>query len=271
MTTTITHILTHSGEFHADEVVATAMLRIAGIHAPVQRSREPAVVRAAQADPHTLVLDVGYAFEPALLNFDHHQDMALPASAGMVWAHFRDAICPDADAQLFFGQFIESIDAYDTNRNGIVERWKDLAEGQRNASEVIKGFNRDITQPDVQDAQFAQAVAVAERLVRNELYLAAEKAASERDYIRREVLPNGVAVFAQHSKVWKEKGEHLFAVMPHPEGWQIQSRDTRLAQIPEHISQCEGFVFRHATGFVAAVKDKSVAVAFAATLSINNL
>ena len=63
-------------------------------------------------------------------------------------------------------------------------------------------------------------------IIENEHYAAIEKAKSERQYASRQILPNNVAVFDEFSTVWKEKGEHLFAVLPHANGWQIVSQDT---------------------------------------------
>lgn len=260
-----TKVLTHDTRFHADEVVATALLRLAGFDFQVVRTRNEALLTEALADPNTLVLDVGGVFDSSLLNFDHHQDMALPSAAGLIYENFKDAVCPQ-EAQPFFERFIGVIDAIDTNRNNIFGLMDTLPPGFRNVSGLIGGFNRDVTDPVEQNAQFEKAVDFALSILTNEIHSAVQKARSEAQYSARHVLPNNVAVFEEFSTVWKEKKDHQFAVFPHANGWQIQSIDTTRAVVPESIAACEGFVFRHASGFLAVVKEKEIAIAFALTL-----
>lgn len=258
-------VITHNTAFHADDVLAVAMLRYAGFEFELIRTRTPSVLEAAINDPNTLIADVGSVFNPSMLNFDHHQDMSLPSAAGMIYEHFKNEICP-ADAQPFFAQFISSIDAIDTNRNNIYAVWNTLPEGFRNTSNILSGFNRDVMNAAQQDDQFNKAVNFALTIIENERHSAIEKAKSEKQYASRQILPNNVAVFDEFSTVWKEKGEHLFAVLPHANGWQIQSRETSVATVPERVKECEGFIFRHGSGFMATVKEKSTAIAFAETL-----
>lgn len=258
-------VITHNTAFHADDVLAVAMLRYANFEFELIRTRTPSVLAEAIADPNTLIADVGGVYDPAMLNFDHHQDMSLPSAAGMIYENFKDLICP-TDAQPFFAQFIASIDAIDTNRNNIYAVWNTLPEGFRNTSNILSGFNRDVMNAAQQDDQFNRAVEFALIIIENERHSAIEKAKSERQYSERSILPNNVAIFDEFSTVWKEKGEHQFAVLPHANGWQIQSRDTAVATVPERVAECEGFIFRHGSGFMATVKDKAVAVEFAASL-----
>jgi len=258
-------VITHDTSFHADDVIAVALLRHAGFQFEVERTRNPDVLAMALADPEILVLDVGGIYNPLMLNFDHHQDATMMSAAGLIYDHFKDAICP-GDAQPFFGNFIASIDAIDTNRDNIFAVWNTLPRGFRNTSSIIGGFNRDVTNASAQDEQFKKAVDFSLEIIRNEVYKAVKKAKSEADYSNRTILQNNVAVFEEFSTVWKEKNEHVFAILPHANGWQIQSIDTTVAKIPENVAACEGFVFRHASGFMAVVKDKNAILAFAETL-----
>lgn len=75
-------IATHSGPFHADDVMAWALLRT--FYAPdatLVRTRDPERIDAAD-----LVVDVGGRYEPAQGRFDHHQAAYTGpfSSAGMV-------------------------------------------------------------------------------------------------------------------------------------------------------------------------------------------
>jgi len=259
---TIEKIITHDTTFHADEVFAVALLRSICGEIPVYRTRDPRTLEGAKGDRTTFVLDVGGEYHPPMNNYDHHQDTALPSAAGLIWRHLKDALCKESE-QPYFQQFIDSIDAMDTNRDNIYAKWRELPLGFRNTSSIIGGFNRDPKDPVVQDYMFSHAVELAKVIIANELHSAFEKAKSEREYENRVILPNNVAVFHEFCPIWKEKEEHVFAVMPHANGWQIQSRDTAIAVVPESVEHVPGFVFRHKSGFMATVKDFDVAVEFA--------
>lgn len=255
-------VITHDTSFHADEVVAVAMLKRAGFNVDLERTRNFEVLTAALADPTVAVLDVGGEYNPDMMNFDHHQDMSLQSAAGLIYNHFKDLICPE-EAQPYFENFVASIDAIDTNRDKIFATWDLLPRGFRNASGLIGGFNREVTDPAEQLVQFGKALEFASTILENEIHSAIKKARSEAAYEQRTILANNVAVFSEYSAVWKNKKDHLFAVMPHANGWQINSRDTTLGQVPESVEDCDGFVFRHKSGFMAVVKEHDVAVAFA--------
>lgn len=95
-------VATHSGTFHCDEALATALLRRHPRFAQLAltRTRDPALVR--QAD---VVLDVGGIYDPVSLRFDHHQRSFVStfdeqhtvrlSSAGLVWkyVHLPSTIC----------------------------------------------------------------------------------------------------------------------------------------------------------------------------------
>ncbi len=265
----ITKIITHDTTFHADEVFGVAIFQLLSpfVAAPIVRTRDKAILEEAIADPYTLVLDVGGVYDPSMFNFDHHQDLSLPSSAGMIWQHFKH-FSPYSEEYPYLDNFISAIDAVDTNRDNIYALLHTLPEGFRNVSSIISGFNRDATNAEVQDRAFTHAVRFACDIFRNEMYSAKEWARSEREYAERTILPNNVAVFDTFSTIWKKKGEHQFAVLPHANGWQIQSRDTSVAVVPATVAACEDFIFRHASGFMATVKDKEVAVNFALSLPV---
>jgi len=264
-------IITHNGAFHADEVFAVAMLSNV-FHTTqeidVIRTRDAAIIAAAQNNPNDYVVDVGGIYNPENNNYDHHQDLCLPSAAGLVYRDVFEQSKVALSARPFFREFIAAIDAIDVNRGNIHKFWNDTPElvGFRNVSSLINGFNRNVFDAEQQDEQFTKAVIFASMIIGNELHLANEKGKAETDYAHRIILPNNVAVFQEFSMVWKEKGEHQFALMPHQQGWQIQSRDTSVAVIPENVADVEGFVFRHASGFICAIKGYDAALEYAQTL-----
>lgn len=89
----VRRLITHDGRFHADEVLATAVLSALFPDAEVVRTRDPALTGSTSSAD--LVYDVGGVHDPVLGRFDHHQPGAptrpdgSPYSAfGLVWARY---------------------------------------------------------------------------------------------------------------------------------------------------------------------------------------
>ena len=90
-------IVTHSGNFHADELLAVAALEMLMKETvyEVIRTRDPEVI--AKAD---YVVDVGGVYDIATNRFDHHQqggagarENGIPYSAfGLVWKHYGETL-----------------------------------------------------------------------------------------------------------------------------------------------------------------------------------
>lgn len=262
----IKKIVTHDTTFHADDVIAVEMLQMRRLApAPVVRTRDPEELAASLSDPKVVVLDVGGQYDPELNNYDHHQDVSLPSAAGLIFRHFKDVIC-EGYAQPYFQEFIDGIDAIDTNRDNVYAIWRQLPVGFRNTSSLIGAFNRNPKNALMQMEYFKYACNFANSIITNELNAAKDKFLAMAEYDRRNVLPNNVAVFDEFNHIWKEKADHVWSVMPHATGWQLQSRDTTIVQVPESISELPGFVFRHKSGFMAVVKYRDVLLDFAKTL-----
>ena len=103
---TITHLITHSGGFHADELLSSVILTRLFPQAELVRSRDTAWTTPA---PDKIIYDVGRAYDADAQIFDHHQrpnplreDGQPYSSFGLIWAHYgRDYLrafgVPDAD------------------------------------------------------------------------------------------------------------------------------------------------------------------------------
>lgn len=117
-------VVTHHRRFHADEVFAVAILRVAGYAPSVERIARHNTEALNRAD---FRLDIGQRHNPATGDFDHHQPQGagrriytapynVPfATAGLVWQHFGLAIC-DGNQQLMElvdRQMIIHVDASD--------------------------------------------------------------------------------------------------------------------------------------------------------------
>ena len=114
-------VVTHSGNFHPDDVFAVAcvMLLEGEENVEVVRTREEEVIRTAD-----WVVDVGGEYDANSLRFDHHQHGApirengIPYAAfGLVWRHFGEKIVGSAEvARVVEERLCQAIDAPD---NGV--------------------------------------------------------------------------------------------------------------------------------------------------------
>lgn len=128
-------ICTHSGNFHCDEALAIALLKLLPEYsdATIIRTRDQAVI-----DGCDVVVDVGNVYDPAKLRFDHHQtdfcdffdkqhSVSRLSSAGLVYRHFAKRIFREVYGvtkeeeveqlyQSIYDNLIEGLDAID---NGV--------------------------------------------------------------------------------------------------------------------------------------------------------
>ena len=113
-------IATHSGKFHADDLFGVAALKLLFSQAKVVRSRDPDVLKSADAR-----VDVGGVHDPASGGFDHRQagftklrENGIPfASFGLVWEVFGAQVCASQEiADRIDEKLVQPIDAID---NGV--------------------------------------------------------------------------------------------------------------------------------------------------------
>lgn len=156
---------THHGKFHADEVVAIAILRQLDPGAKVIRSRDPLVLERCD-----IVVDVNRS------KYDHHttdkqyRDNGIPfASAGLVWRDFGEEVVRRFGADEHWQTILTNIDekliqAVDAIDNGV-----DLDRDSRmkSLSELIGSFNPPWNQDTDDDAPFEDAVLFASRILGN--------------------------------------------------------------------------------------------------------
>lgn len=113
---TISFLVTHSGGFHADELLSTAVLTRLFPDATIIRSRDDTWISPA---PDRIIYDVGRAYDPATMIFDHHQrdaplrDDGQPYSSfGLIWRHYgRDYLHAAGVPQEHVAQIHREFDA----------------------------------------------------------------------------------------------------------------------------------------------------------------
>lgn len=154
---TALQVVTHSGGFHADDVLAWALVRT--FYAPdaeLVRSREPEVVAAAE-----LAFDVGGEYDPDRLRFDHHQpSYSGPlSSAGMVLAWLEDTGRVESGlAAALRTALVDYVDAVDNGRRTPPADVPDFAT-------LVEIINSGCQTPQELDHGFHQASEMARLLV----------------------------------------------------------------------------------------------------------
>lgn len=122
----ITHLVTHSGGFHADELLSSVVLTRLFPEATLLRTRDRQWITPGA---EKIIYDVGGAYDADAQIFDHHQrpgplreDEQPFSSFGLIWAHYGRAylssmMIPEADIDLvhskFDSKFVLPIDLLD--------------------------------------------------------------------------------------------------------------------------------------------------------------
>jgi uncharacterized UPF0160 family protein len=159
-------VATHSGGFHADDVFAIAVLRLALGDLEIVRTRDPE--RQAAAD---LRVDVGGRDDPATGDFDHHQRGGAGerpngiryASFGLVWRAHGEALAGSPEAAAAIDELlVQGVDANDTGQTIVESLVGDVR--PMSVSGVVAAMNppwdEDLT-PEQEDARFEEAVTLA--------------------------------------------------------------------------------------------------------------
>lgn len=158
-------IVTHSQQFHIDDVMAVALLEtyfFKGEKYELVRTRNQHDLDMAKNDSDVFVIDVGYAFNPNKRNFDHHQNNPLLcwedsvpfSSCGMIWSWLR------SEGHLNTQMSQETMDTIERN---IIRRVDKHDNGMAVWLEGIFFimYNRKPDDPRAQDGQFKRSVRAA--------------------------------------------------------------------------------------------------------------
>ncbi len=242
---------THSGSFHADDLIGCVILRMASdveeLH--IVRTRQPEVLALCD-----IILDVGGEYDPEKGRFDHHQHGGAGqresgirySSAGLLWLRFGERVCGQhlgelglvANAQVVAEHvdkhFMQAVDAVDNGQplySGGTPNFGD-AHGL-SMSGVLASLNphwfRDPTRVEY-DYAFARALEPAEAFLHAAILVAIGAALAE-DRVREAVTnsPDPRVIMLKGFYPWKEiigpmSPEALYVVFPAEDGggWRIQ-------------------------------------------------
>ena len=240
---TITHLVTHSGGFHADELLSSVILTRLFPKAELVRSRDKAWITPAT---DRIIYDVGGDFDAAAQIFDHHQrpnplreDGQPYSSFGLVWAQYgRDYLramdVPVTDIDAIHGSFdrgfvlpVDLVDngAVNTSEAGPLFSGLTLPVLLESLKTVF-----DDTAEGADDRAFMAALPVARALVEAQIKRKAAKLRAETMVMaaieaagtsRVLELPMGMPFRAG---VEKAGADHLlFAITPRGGDWQLST------------------------------------------------
>ncbi|WP_418593157.1 MYG1 family protein [Ponticoccus sp. (in: a-proteobacteria)] len=296
---TVTELVTHSGGFHADEILSTVVLSRLYPEARRLRSRAPALTSSA---PGRIVYDVGRAYDAAAGLFDHHQkpaplrpDGAPYSSFGLIWHHFgtdylRALAVPEADLATLHADLDDSlVRPIDLMDNGALDP---SAAGPLAGLTLPALLERmkpafDAGGPDAEEAAFETALGLARTVLEASVATLAARARAEGRVLaaiaetgNRRVLelPQGMPHL---SAIEKAGADHLlFVVHPRDGDWALNTIrksagtfDSR-ADLPaawagltdaalEQASGVPGARFCHNARFIAVAATREAVMALA--------
>lgn len=276
------NVITHSGEFHADDVFAVAILSFLK-EIKLTRTRDIGV-----PNDDTIIVDVGGRYDGKRY-FDHHQGLITRknggnfASAGLIWMHYGKEILEKNNSQfknkvfeVVDNELMSKIDAHD---NG---------EGKCEISELISEFNPNIVEElSSYDSCFIEAVMFARKIIENKIKTVENK---NREYeeIKKEMeITKGNTVFLKkYYPNWcenileiDEKHKIDYIVYPYIDGSvhivcippDKKNRFLQRKAMPkewaglsgkelEHETGIKGSIFCHLKRFFMAVNSKETAI-----------
>lgn len=221
-------IVTHDGNFHADDVFSIAALKIIFPSFNLIRTRDAKII--SQAD---IVIDVGNEYDPDKGRFDHHQrggagsrENGIPFSSfGLIWQKYGLALCQGNQtvADSVDSGLVSTIDAIDCGYVKGVEQGISL-------SQTISMFNPTWQESSDFDSCFNEAVEFAVRLLKR--FIAAASGSADAKKIVAKAIDDAddprVIVLEQYTP-WKKtvhslSNEALYMVYPSHSGkWIIQT------------------------------------------------
>ena len=264
-------VVTHDGQFHADDVFAYAVLRAAFSDVQLVRSRDPDIIASAD-----LVFDVGGVYDPAASRYDHHmrerplRESGTPySSVGLIWRDFGRAALPallqtvplDRDC---VGVIWMDIDAgliieIDQADNGVAPV------GAGHLSSVIEAFNPVWDRSESQDVAFLEASRLAEGILARAGHQAHASARAIRLVLKAAHTAEDARILILDRKlVWEkavsgELREVLFVVYPDEDKtrWYCRCVPTQLGSFDQRVPLPEAWAGLRDEAFSAAagIKD----------------
>lgn len=301
----IEYLITHSGGFHADELLSSVVLKFLFPKAKIIRSREKQTLTPSK---NKIIYDVGGKYDPKFQIFDHHQrpnplrENGQPLSSfGLIWKHFgkdylkRHGISEETLEDIFSEfdlKFVLPIDLID---NGAVDLSKVDSIANLSLPVLLENFKPafDETSTTAHDDAFIKALPIAEEFIQSSIQsLSAKHRANKiiNSLINKSgnteilELPMGMPF---QSALENINAKHiLFIVYPRGSEWTLSTIKTsensfdQRASLPaswagltnkelEIKSGIEGAIFCHNARFIAIAKTRDAILKMAEQAVIN--
>jgi uncharacterized UPF0160 family protein len=156
-----THAATHSGPFHADDVLAWGLIQ-------VFVDRDASLIRTRDGDELAkadIVFDVGGVFDPSIGRFDHHQNSYTGplSSAGMVlnWLEASGKV-PTPLTERIRSRVCDYVDDVDNGRrepDPCVPCFASMVEAYNRGADGMAGFDAAFRRAGHMAAHFVQGIA----------------------------------------------------------------------------------------------------------------
>lgn len=235
-------LATHDGGFHADDVIAYAILK----EYLSQQNETWSIVRTRDQgliDAADIAFDISHEYNPEKHRYDHHQrgragereNGILYASAGLIWKHFGRKLCTsDATWKRIDNEVICEIDAVDNGQDFIKAY---VFDGTRSFTlgGIVTNFESTIYEdksPETILSQFEAASDLARSILVRAIHSceAMEQAFEEASAVYQASVDKRVLVFERNYErpIWKRLAEFpevLFAVYPQTDGkaWRVEA------------------------------------------------
>lgn len=303
---TITHLVTHSGGFHADELLSSVVLTRLFPQAELKRTRDRQWLAPA-ADK--IIYDVGGDYNADAQIFDHHQrpgplreDDQPFSSFGLIWAHYGREYLADIDVPAdnieaihlaFDTKFVLPIDLLD---NGAMEPSVAGPLSSLTLPALLGSLKPvfDDTSPTADDDAFMAALPIARSFIEASIRNLAAKARAQ-SIVLEAIAKAGTSPILElpmgmpyRSALDKAEADHmLFVVNPRGGDWTLNgiklSNDTfdQRADLPEawagltdaaleDASGVKGAKFCHNARFIAVASSRE-AILEMAKLAVKNV
>ncbi|WP_039019147.1 MYG1 family protein [Halocynthiibacter namhaensis] len=297
---TITHLVTHSGGFHADELLSSAVLSRLFPQAQLVRTRDRDWITPGAGK---IIYDVGGDYNAEAQIFDHHQrpsplreDEQPFSSFGLIWAHYgRDFLkfmdVPEDDIETihasFDKKFVLPIDLLD---NGAMEPSVAGPLSILTLPSLLGSLKPvfDDTSPTADDDAFLSAMPIAQSFIEAQIKNLAAKSRA-KNIVMDAIAAAGPSPILElpmgmpyRSALDEAEADHmLFLVVPRGDDWTITgiklSHDTfeQRADLPaawagltdaalEEASGVKGAKFCHNARFIAVANSREAIMEMAA-------
>ena len=263
---------THGGQFHADDVFSTALLRI--LNPDIKITRGNSVPQEFDG----IVYDIGGG------RFDHHQkekeyrDNEIPYAAfGLLWREYGTLLMGEEDAQDFDHRFIEDLDLSDNTGSShslalaiadFNPSWDDKKDGNVCFWEAVDVAQKILTHKIERVNASARARSLVEEAMKKsdgtililDRFMPWKRSVRETGFLYA-IYPSNRGGYSIQAVTKDEKEEDQIVLkLPFPESWR--------AATPEELQKESGVAgarFCHASGFLAAADTLEDAIALAKT------